>query len=180
MRLFYRLLSLILPGISHIALGFCGRGVVFFCAYAFLIDGAFLSYAALMDESIKVYIWGSCLAVAFLINMYIFRDIWHLTRTHSHQKWKDYVQDRLQKAIMDYLKDDFTGARDNLEKVLKKDNINVNAYFYSGLLYRQQGNEKKAVKCFQKCLLLDPESKWREAIESFYNNWQEREALDKD
>lgn len=81
----------------------------------------------------------------------------------------------MKQAILSYLQSDFPRAVRHLKKVLKRDKYNPDAYFYLGLIHKQQSQERQALSCFKKCILLDYQEKWCPSIRHLYTKWREEE-----
>lgn len=82
----------------------------------------------------------------------------------TNPQLENYIQERFRRAILAYLQDDYPKAESHLKKILKRDPYHRDAFFYLGLLYLKMGMTQKSLKALRKCILLDWDGKWNEAI----------------
>ncbi|MFA4985728.1 MAG: tetratricopeptide repeat protein [Candidatus Brocadiia bacterium] len=159
MRIFYWLLSLLVPGSGQAMEGrfltgfllmftaICGANV------ALLGKGLFSGEPAddLFSIGLAVYVFFALFSLIELI-------VYHTM--HDPRKLEPILTRHLANATQYYLQGKYDEAEAELRAMLRKDPEDIEAHLYLASVYRATGDAKKARKMYAKVTNLDEGGKW--------------------
>jgi len=160
------LLSIILPGTGHIAIGKALKGLLIFFCFGFAVDGWVYSQAAsvLPPEnsvlSIPALHRGS-IALGGLIWAFATFDMVHLALRRRRLLAKAAVADgHIRDALVAHLRNDSEAALKELHAARRINDRDPDALFHLGVLYASRGERRKARRALLRCIRYDQEGKW--------------------
>jgi len=160
------LLSVVLPGTGHIAIGKTLKGLLIFFCFGFAVDGWVYSQAArvLPPEhsvlSIPALRRGS-IALGALLWAFATFDMARLALRRRRLLAKADVADgHIRDALVAHLRNDSEAALQELRAARRINDQDPDAFFHLGVLYASRGERKKARKALLRCIRYDHEGKW--------------------
>ncbi|MBI5368890.1 MAG: tetratricopeptide repeat protein [Planctomycetes bacterium] len=158
MKILAILLS-VLPGLGHILLGRCVRGLVLFTAFAFFANA----------WGVAPYVWPAgdepvsrpgLLAAAAVIWLYTMLDAMRIVYWRERASLARRKKNLFHDALVDYMKGDLRAARRVLRRVLRLDRDDPNAHFLLGIVYQGEGKRWRARRALKRSLVLDESRRW--------------------
>lgn len=160
------LLTLLLPGTGHIAIGKALKGLLIFFCFGFAVDGWVYSQAAsvLPPEhtflSVPALRRGS-IALGALIWAFAAFDMARLALRRRRLLAKADVADaHIRDALVAHLRNDPERALRELRAAHRINDQDPDAFFHLGVLYASRGDRKRARKALLRCIRYDQEGKW--------------------
>ncbi|MBI3270849.1 MAG: tetratricopeptide repeat protein [Planctomycetes bacterium] len=159
MKVFAVLLS-VLPGLGHILLGRCRRGLVLFTVFAVLVNFWVVAPVLWQGGPPPVERPG-LFAAAALVWLYSMLDAMRLVYWRERAGVVTRKKHLFLEALAAYVRNDLEGARRRLKRVLRLDRDDPTAHFYLGMVYQGEGKRWRARRCYKRSLALDETKKWR-------------------
>ncbi len=159
LRIAANVLTLI-PGLGHVVLGRCGRGVLLFFGFVLFLNGSLLAPYLYSGKQVDRASRGSLVA-AGLIWAYAVMDVFNITywrRRRGFLRKKKRLYFAVHRA---YAGRQLEEARGLLKRLLRMDPEDPASHYWLGLVYRDMGQIWRARKRFKQALWVDPEKKWR-------------------
>lgn len=154
----------IVPGLGHVVLGRCGRGVVLFFLFVFFLNLTQLAPYVVSEISVPRTARGSLVA-AGLVWAYALMDIIHITywrRRKAFLKKKRRLYSEVHGA---YVGNRLDEARSLLKRLVRMDPEEPAGHFYLGIVYRDLGRYWRARIRFKQALWVDPKKAWKTNVQ---------------
>jgi len=174
------LLSLLIPGLGHMTLGYLLTGSLLTALFVLSANGLFLSLVLLGDPPLaRLLLWTSAPLVGTLWVASL-AHCWRLSFGTNHARLSERRRSLLRRALICVLRQETEGAHRLLRRAIRydRDRNDVALYFHLGiceLRLAQQldetggrgGNAQRraARRSFNRCLTRDPEKRWRRDIQ---------------
>ncbi len=162
-RIAAHVLSLV-PGLGHVVLGRCARGVFLFFLAVMFLNGAFLAPYLARTSNPTRFARG-CLGAAGLVWAYTLLDVFHITywrRRKAFERKKRELYFEVHQAFAGHRLED---ARRLLKRLVRMDPEEPAGHYYLGLVYRALGRRWRARKRFQQALWVDPEKRFKADVQ---------------
>ncbi len=159
-------LSMLLPGVGHIAAGRALKGILVFFLFGFAVDGWLYGEAASIlppertalsvpaIRSLSLALGGLLWAFAVLDTTAI-----ALRRRRIAAK-ADAADAHIRNALIAHLRNDSQTALEELRAARRINDQDPDALFHLGIIYASMGQRRKARKAFLQCISCDNEGKW--------------------
>ncbi len=160
------LLSMLMPGVGHIAAGRALRGILLFFLFGFAIDGWLYSQAAsvLPPERSALdipTIRNLSLGLGALLWAFAVLDTVAIALRRRRILAKADVADaHIRGALVAHLRNEPEAAIKELRAARRINDQDPDALFHLGVIYAGLGQRAKARKAFHQCISYDSEGKW--------------------
>lgn len=156
-------LCAVVPGLGHVVLGRCGRGVMLFFFFATLLNGYLLAPYLFPPEEVagraRLLLGASGLVWAYAVTEVFLITVWRRRPAFVRRKRQLYYE-----AHRAYLGDRLTDARRILNRLLRMDPEEPAGHFFLALVHRDLGNVWRARLRFREALWVDPDHRWRAQV----------------
>lgn len=156
----------IIPGIGHISVGRCLKGVVLFLFFVIFVNAVFVCrFTPRLDGSDEMV--KGCIACALIIWAYSFLDVFKIAVWNKRPWIRPSKKKLFEEGMRHYLCDEFSQAKQKFQRILRLDDEDVDAHFLLGLAMMRLGNRRRAVRCFKRALSLDETRKWEWEVSEY-------------
>ena len=149
----------IVPGLGHLYLGRCWRGLFVFALFAIAANGACFAIITPPSE-MRENVLGLCLTAAAAMWAYSIFHVAHLSRRFQTKALAERKAYPLKRGLARYVAGAFDAAQTELLAVLKLDPMDTDARFHLAMTHKALGQKRKALKAFKRCLADDLDRKW--------------------
>ncbi|MBI3096839.1 MAG: hypothetical protein HYY93_01130 [Planctomycetes bacterium] len=154
----------LIPGLGHIAIGRCFRGVLLFFGFTFFVNGfiiaPFLWHGDGFGRDISVAL--ACAGSVYWL--YATLDFFRIAYWRGLQSVRDSKRRLFLDALTHYLRNDLAAARRELRSILRLDSDDADAYFHLAMTYKAMGARWRARRCLALCRTKDANGKWLHQI----------------
>lgn len=147
----------IVPGLGHIYIGRCLKGVFLFMLFALFIDAAYIVPFLFSPETRVV---RGTLVAAAIVWFYTFSDVVRLTYLANTERKLKRKNELFATGVRQFLRGEYEPARDTFHQVLRLNRYDPDAHFYIGMAFKSLGKPYKARKHLKNALSYDDTKKW--------------------
>lgn len=153
----------LIPGLGHIAIGRCFRGVLLFFGFTFFVNG-FIIAPVLWHDGFGRDISVALACAGSIYWLYATLDFFRIAYWRGLQSVRDSKRRLFLDALTHYLRNDLAAARRELRTILRLDSDDADAYFHLAMTYKAMGARWRARRCFALCRTKDSHGKWSHQI----------------
>lgn len=153
----------LVPGLGHIVLGRCVRGLLLFFLFTTFLNGLLL-WPAISGESYARKSQAGFLAAAGLLWLYAVLDAFRIAYWRKRRSLRKRKLQHLRTGLGHYLRDEWDLAREEFRQILRKDRDDPDAHFHLGMVYKAEGRWRAARRHLRRSVYVDELGKWRHEV----------------
>jgi len=169
MRIVAVALSLILPGLGHLAVkprrAFFSplRGILLSFGFILFVMAAVYRGFTVQGEVLRDWVFLSSAALAIGIYVGAVLDIAFAPRDLPESK-REERDGHFKRGVVFYLQNELDDALREFKAALKLDRYDVESRLHLAMVYKAMGRKRKARRELKRCFAFDVEDKWRTEV----------------